>query len=470
MKVDFAKLDRAFNPRCVVVVGDKKDAGYRWLKAQNSLKGKLYSVQVAPQEIEGITALGIQNYTSLLNIPEPIDLVIVSVPRAVAPRILDDCIRKNVAAAHFFTSGFAETDTEEGTRLERQMREMAEAVGFHLIGPNCMGVYSPGAGVRMTEEQYCGPAGPVGLISQSGTHAENFSREAHLHGVTVGKCISFGNGIVLDSADYLSYLGSDDSIKIIGMYLEGVHDGQRFLRVLKEVSSRKPVVVWKGGRTGAGGRAIASHTGSMAIPMAVWESAMRQCGAVTVASIGELIDTLQALLYLPPVLGDRVAVAGGSGGQSVAIADVFAEAGLKVPLLTQASYDKLAAFFSLVGAGCRNPIDPGSNRKEMRRILNILVEDPNIDNLALVMRGRSVWHDAERVEKEINSAIGVKQVTAKPVMAVLPYASPDEMREVLDIGERLRRASIPVLPGFERGARALRNALEYYRLKDGAAA
>ena len=100
MKVDFAKLDRAFNPRCVAVVGDKKDAGYRWLKAQNSLKGKLYSVQVAPPEIEGIRALGIENYTSLLDIPEPVDLVIVSVPRAVAPRILHDCIQKNVAAAH----------------------------------------------------------------------------------------------------------------------------------------------------------------------------------------------------------------------------------------------------------------------------------------------------------------------------------------------------------------------------------
>ncbi len=126
LKVDFTKLDRAFNPQCVVVVGDKVESNFMWLRAQSTFKGKLYSVQVDSKSIEGIKALGVENYTSLLDIPEPVDLAIVAVPRAVALRILEDCIRKEVAAAHFFTAGFAETDTEEGIELERWLIERAE--------------------------------------------------------------------------------------------------------------------------------------------------------------------------------------------------------------------------------------------------------------------------------------------------------------------------------------------------------
>ena len=325
MKVDFNKLEKAFNPRCVVVVGDKRESNYMWLRGQSTFKGKLYSVQIAPEEIEGIKALGVENYTSLMDIPEPVDLAIVAVPRPVAPRILADCIRKEVAAAHFFTSGFAETDTEEGIKLERLMTQMAEQANFHLIGPNCMGIFNPGVGIKQSPDLYSG-GGPVGLIAQSGTHAIAFAFEAHNQGVDINKSVSFGNGIVLDSTDYLEFFGRDPEIKVIGMYLEGVKDGRRFFRVLKEVARQKPVVIWKGGRTEEGGRAIASHTGSLAVPLAIWDAAVRQCGAVKVARMEELIDTLKALLYLKAVYGNRVAVTGGSGGQSVAIADALAEA------------------------------------------------------------------------------------------------------------------------------------------------
>ena len=345
MKADFTKLDRAFNPRCVVVVGDKGESNYMWLRGQSEFKGKLYSVQVDPREIEGIKALGVENFTSLMDIPEAVDLVVVAVPRAIAPRILEDCIRKDAAAAHFFTSGFAETDTEEGIQLEKLLTERAREANFHLIGPNCMGIFNPRAGIRQTPRQYTGITGPVGFISQSGTHAITFSEEAYRQGVDINKSVSFGNGVVLDSADYLEYFGRDDDIKVIGMYLEGVKDGRRFLTVLGEVSAKKPVVIWKGGRTEEGERAIASHTGSMAVPMAIWDAAVKQYGAVKVARMEELIDTLKAILYLAPVNSNTVGIAGGSGGQSVAIADVFAEAGLRVPPLTQESYDELASFF-----------------------------------------------------------------------------------------------------------------------------
>ena len=465
MKADFNKLDRAFNPKCVAVVGDKKETNYMWLHGQSTFKGKLYSVQIAPEEIEGIKALGVENYTSLLDVPEPVDLAIVAVPRAVALRILEDCIRKEVAAAHFFTSGFAETDTEEGIRLERLLTEMAEAANFHLVGPNCMGIFNPKIGVRQSRDQYTGVAGPVGFISQSGTHAIAFASEAHLHGVDINKSVSFGNGVVLDSTDYLEYFGRDPEIKIIGMYLEGVRDGKRFFRVLRDVSAQKPVVIWKGGRTEEGGRAIASHTGSLAVPQEIWDAAVRQCGAMKVASIEELIDTLKALLYLSPVRGDRVAVAGGSGGQSVAIADVFAEAGLRLPLLTQESYDEFATFFTLIGGGYRNPIDTGNvNRRELKRIMEILERDANIDNLVLLLTAR--WATSGQLETHINSVIDMRNRTSKPVMAIVSHSfSPGEVEQAGGIIQKLQSGGVPTFVALERGAHALRNALDYYGLK-----
>ncbi len=465
MKADFTKLDRAFNPRCVVVVGDKRESDFRWLRAQSGFKGELYSVQIAPEEIDGIKALGVENYASLLDVPEPIDLVIVAVPRAVALRILEDCIRKEVAAAYFFTSGFAETDTEEGIRLERLLTERTEQTNFHLIGPNCMGIFNPKVGIRQTERQYTGVSGPVGVISQSGTHAVIFSLEAYLQGVTINKSVSFGNGVVLDSTDYLEYFGRDPEIKVIGMYLEGVRDGRRFFKMLREVAARKPVVIWKGGRTEGGRRAIASHTGSLAVPQAIWNAAVRQCGAIKVARMEELIDTLKALLYLSPVRGDRVAIAGGSGGQSVAIADVFAEAGLKVPLLTQESYDELATFFTLIGAGYRNPIDTGNvNRREMRRIMEILERDANIDNLVLLITMR--FRTPEQLGSSVNLVVDIRKRTPKPVMAILSCSfSPGEVQQAGDVIQKLQSGGVPAFIALERGAFALRNALDYYSLK-----
>jgi len=463
MKTDFAKLERAFNPRCVVVVGDKGESGYMWLHAQTEFEGKLYSVQVDPKEIEGIKALGVENFTSLLDVPDEVDLAIVAVPRTVAPHILEDCIKKDVSAAHFFTSGFAETDTEEGINLQRILTEMASRANFHLVGPNCMGIYNPRWGIRQSMMQRIGFTGTVGFIAQSGTHAIAFSEEAYQQGLDVNKSVSFGNGIVLDSTDYLEYFGRDEGIKTIGMYLEGVRDGRRFLATLKEVAARKPVVIWKGGRTEEGRRAIASHTGSLAVPMAIWDSAIKQCGAVSVRSMDELVDTLKAIQYLPPVYSNRVGITGGSGGQSVAIADVFAEAGLKVPALTQESYEELDTFFTLIGGGYRNPIDTGNvNRREMKRIMEILERDSNVDNLVLLTSANSRM--IGQIDQHIAMLSEIRGHTSKPVAVILASFGFDNAEMARDVVQKFRDGGIPTFPSLERGAKALKKALDYHYL------
>jgi acyl-CoA synthetase (NDP forming) len=284
--------------------------------------------------------------------------------------------------------------------------------------------------------------------------------------VNINKSVSFGNGVVLDSTDYLEYFGGDPEVQVIGMYLEGLRDGRRFLKVLKEVSARKPVVIWKGGRTEEGGRAIASHTASLAVPQTIWDAAVRQHGGIEVARMEELIDTLKALIHLSLVRGDRVGVTGGSGGQSVAVADEFAEVGLRVPLLTQGSYDELATFFNLIGGGYLNPIDTGNtNRREINRILEILERDINIDNLVLLIV--TGFGNSEQIEAHINSVIDIRQRTSKPVMAILPHSSlSKEVKQVEDIIQKLQDGGVPTFITLERGACALKNTLDYYSWKN----
>jgi acyl-CoA synthetase (NDP forming) len=466
LKTDLAKLARAFNPRCVVVVGDSRRNNFGWLRAQSNFKGKLYSVQVNPETVKEIRALGIENHASLMDIPEEIDLVIVAVPREAVLRVVEDCIRKDVAAVHLFAAGFAETDTKEGIELERQLADRARQANLHVIGPNCFGIFNPGIGLRQSEEQYTGVSGQAGFISQSGNLALAFSLEAHLQGIDISKSVSFGNGIVLDSADYLEYLGRDPETKVIGMYLEGVKDGKRLLRVLGEIAAKKPVLIWKGGRTEEGSRAIASHTGSLAVPQTIWDAAVSQHGAMKISSMEEMIDTVKALLYLPPVRGDGVGVAGGSGGQSVIVADVFAEAGLRVSSLTPESYEELASFFVLIGGGYPNPIDTGGNvnRLEIRRIMQVLERDANIDNLVMIVSTKPGWNvTPQQVEENIRLLDDIKKATQKPVMALVYFSTHNAEEVARGIMLKLREKGIPAFPSVERGARALKNALDYYR-------
>jgi acyl-CoA synthetase (NDP forming) len=386
------------------------------------------------------------------------------VPRNATPGVLDDCIAKDVAAAHFFSAGFSETNTEEGTALERRLVKKAEKAGFHLIGPNCMGLFNPRVGIKQSEEQYTGASGPLGFISQSGSIAIGFSLDAHTQGLDINKSVSFGNGVVIDSPDFLEYFGQDPEIRAIGMYLEGVKNGRRFLSVLKEVAARKPVVIWKGGRTEEGGRATASHTGSLAASRVIWDSAVKQCGAIQVTSLEELIDTLKAFLFLPVIQGNRVAIAGGPGGHSVTATDIFAECGLNVPQLTQESYDELETFFGPVGGSYRNPIDSaGPVRRDMKRVMDIVAQDAHIDNVVYFVSTKPGWHfTTEQLKAAKDLLDSIKKKSAKPLMVVSMLYNADAEKEIKDIMFNLQAMGIPVFLSFERCALALRNALQYY--------
>ena len=461
------QLDAALSPSVVAVVGSRRVDDYSWLRNMSDFKGKLYSVQIDPNDIAGIEEMGIPNYKSLVDIPEPVDYVVVAVPRRVSPFVLKDAIAKGVKTVHMFTSGFAESG-EEGLELQQQITQMAQDAGVLIIGPNCMGVFNPHVGMRFGAGQQVDAIGGATIISQSGAHASSMTQGLQASGVGVNVSISFGNAIILDSPDLLQYFAEDPATNVICAYIEGPKDGQRFFRALREVAPVKPVVLWKGGQTDAGRRSAASHTGSLAGSIDIWNAGARQAGAIPANSLDEVIDAAKMLTYLKPTTGDRVGIIGGSGGQSVSMSDDFSWAGLNVPTLTEPTLEQMASFFQLVGASYFNPVDIGGiNRSNLETILGLLTGDPNVDIVAMmrgVQRGRRSQED---VAAELKLYGEARDKSGKPMLAMfwtpVPYPDNAPMEEM---DATLRDLGIPTFPSPVRAALALKKTVDYYRFRE----
>jgi acyl-CoA synthetase (NDP forming) len=464
-------LRRALNPRTVVVVGDKRANGYLWLRNMSTFTGDVYSVQIEPAEIPGIEELGVPNFASLADVPGEIDYVMCAVPRPVSPKIIAACAERGVAGVALFTSGFAETAEEGGVRLQAELGHIAREAGMALIGPNCMGLYNARLGVRQSAEQPAGEPGPVGFISQSGTHAINFSLTGASQGVRISTSISIGNAEVLDVPDYLDYLAADSDTQVIAMYVEGVKDGRRLFESLRRAARAKPVVVWKGGVTAAGARATASHTASLATSATIWDAMVRQAGAMAAETLDETLDVLKVLLFAKPARGKCMGLMAMTGGQSVVITDAFERAGLEVPLLTATSYDQLAGFFNIIGGSYRNPLDMGGTigfggqSQQLQRLLDILDADANVDAIAMELASGFMarrWQaDPASLDTLLDVLTAHRHRSAKPFLAIL---HPGHLEEVTARARaRVAERELPVFHSFERGARALQRAVDYWR-------
>ncbi len=464
-------LARAFNARAVAVIGDKRMGGYLWLRAMSRFARKLYSVQIDPNEIPGIEAMGVTNCRSLAEVPEPVDYAISAVPRQIAPRILRDCVAAGVKGVGFFTSGFSETGEELGLKLERELRATAAESDIALVGPNCMGLYNPSIGLSNFPDLPVGGGGDVCFISQSGTHSINFCLQAPIRGIRINKAASIGNVLMLEAADYLDLMSDDPATRAIGMYLEGVRDGRRFFASLKSAAARHPVVVWKGGMTEAGARATFSHTGSLATAAAVWRALIVQSGAVSVASLDAMLDAMELLARGRRVGGRGMGLVAMTGGQSVVITDTFAAAGLEVPALSAASYAELKNFFNIIGGSYRNPLDAGGtigmghDQGNLDRILDILERDPAIDAIVLeigtgLRAARWSTHEDE-LTSLLDQLAEFNGRSHKPFAAILHPAHVEVI--VARAKELARGRGLVVFDSFERAAAAFAAAAGYWQ-------
>ncbi len=469
----FENLKRAFEPKVAVVIGDKKMGGYMWLRALKRFTGKLYSVQIDPNEIPAIEAMGIENRKSLAEITEHIDYAVSAVPRQVAPRILKDCVDNKVGSIGFFTSGFSETTEELGIQLERQLRDTALGSDIALVGPNCMGLYSPAFGLCNFPDEHVGEAGDVCFISQSGTHSINFAVQAVPHGIKVNKAASIGNVLILEAADYIDLMAADPKTRVLGMYIEGMRDGRRFFESVQRAAKKIPVVIWKGGVTDAGARATFSHTGSLATQGAVWGAAVRQSGAASVDNLDAMLDAVELIARGRPLKGRGMGLVAMTGGQSVGITDTFASAQLEVPTLSDSSYDELKSFFNIIGGSYRNPLDAGGtigggvNQGNLDKILSILDRDPVIDAIVLEIgtgfrAARWATHEDE-LTTMLDRIAEFAKATPKPFAVILHPAHVEAI--VARAKELARERGLVVFDTFERAAAAFRAAADSYEAR-----
>jgi acyl-CoA synthetase (NDP forming) len=463
-------LKRAFAAETVAVIGDKRMGGYLWLRAMKRFTGKLYSIQIDPNEIPGIEALGVVNLKSLAEVPETVDYAVSAVPRQVAPRILKDCIDNQVRGIGFFTSGFSETSEELGIKLEGELKALATAADIALVGPNCMGLYNPSIGLCNFPDLNVGKAGDVCFISQSGTHSINFCAQAPSRGININRAASIGNVLMIEAADFIDVMAADPATRVIGMYVEGVRDGRRFFESLKRAAATHPVVVWKGGMTEAGARATFSHTGSLATPAAVWTAMVRQSGAVGVAGLDATLDAVEMLARGKPVAGRRMGLVAMTGGQSVVITDTFASAGLEIPALSAVSYEELKGFFNIIGGSYRNPLDAGGtigggvHTGNLEHILQILDRDPVIDAIVLEvgtgLRAQRWAAHEDELTGLLDKVAEFGRATSKPFVLIL---HPAHVEAIVARAKQLaRERGLVVFDSFERSAAAIRVAYDYW--------
>lgn len=467
MPVDRARLHRALNPKTIVVVGDK-GPNFQWITNCAEFTGNLYSVQLDEKEVAGIEAKGIKNFRSLMEIPGEVDLVICAVPRNVAPFIVADAVKKQVGGVAMYTSGFVETTEPIGIELQAKIVAIANEANMPLVGPNCMGIYNRRLGVKFTTTQQKGEGGAISIVSQSGTHGVGITVGAQRLGVPVTRTISIGNAAVLNEADYLEYLLDDPETPAIAMYLEGIRAGRRFFELLREGTKKKPVIIWRGGRTRAGARAVKSHTASLASDDAVWMALMRQCGAISTESLEDTIETIAALVHTPKSSKKNMALVAMTGGQSVAITDQFERAGFEVPELSDSSYQRLGEFFVTIGGSYRNPFDAsstiGRESDNLQKILEILADDPAIEGVAIELQTRDFEKSTERLDGMLDLMKRYRDKTGQPVVGLIPTGG--GMGDQEELGSKARvhvaNAGFPVYPSFRSGATALGRVRAYY--------
>jgi len=355
------QLDRLFNPSSIAIIGaskDKRKSGGRFVSGliSGSFEGKLYPVNPGESEI-----LGLRSYHRVQDIPGEIDLAFVTVPARIVPQVIGDCNQKGVKFAVVHSAGFSELGAE-GKELEEQMLRFARQGGPRIIGPNCMGFYCPQAGINTiasvpaTKEE----AGSVAFVGQSGWVAENIMVMGYERGLRFSKVVSIGNQSDLTIEGLLEYFANDADTQVIGFYIEGIKRGKDFLRLAKQISRKKPIIVWKAGRTEGGARAAASHTGSMAGSSVVFDAALMQSGVAIARNLEELLDMMVG--FTCPVLpkGNKVGLLVEAGGGAVAASDTAEALGFELSTLSTEAQQELVDILKGIippFASPRNPVD-----------------------------------------------------------------------------------------------------------------
>ena len=378
-------METFFTPQSVALVGASATPGKVGNSVLDSIakhdyKGKVYPINPKADEI-----LGIKCYPSLEAIQDPVDLVVVCVDLSITPPVLETCAKKGIHNVVIVSGGGKELGGERAA-YEAEIKRLSEQNKIRIIGPNCIGMFNAAnrldcafqGQARMVRAKQ----GPVALLSQSGTMGISFLETADSFGLS--KMVSYGNRSDVDEADMIWYLANDPQTKVIALYVEGFGDGRKFIETAKRVmrEKKKPIVIWKSGRTALGAKQAASHTGSLGGSNAIIMGAFKQAGIASVESYQELASVVKGLAWQPHAKGPRVALVSNGAGPMIGAIDQFEKYGLELGKVTEATLKEMKEHYPptyVIGNGNPADVTGGANADDYRYAIQKFMDDSNID-------------------------------------------------------------------------------------------
>ena len=474
-------IESFFKPKSVAVAGVSTDpnkmgsiifANLLANRRKGVLKANVYALNPSHDRIGDEPC-----YASIRDLPETPELLIVAVPESFTPSLVADASKEGVKAAVIVTSGYAEAGKGD---VEKEIGRAAAKSGMRILGPNTMGLIDMESGVdtlflRSTKRVPDGSeivskldplSGGIAIITQSGHLGETISEELAANGVGIRAMVGTGNQLDVSVEDVIQYFADDERTKVIAVYLEGLRDGRRFMRAASHATLRKPMVVFKVGKTSVGARAALTHTASLVGDYDVYRAAFRQAGAVEAGSLEELVDYSVALSMLPTVKGNRLVIVTNAGGVGAIGADEAERAGLRVEPLGDAAKEKLRSELGGKGfvsnASLGNPIDLTASvtTEEFDRAVRCVLELPKFDLVMIVPTHQAPGMDYD-VGQRLSGAIATSK---KPVIASVIGKSPLASK----IRSELMACGIPCFPTPERAVRAFAAAAASMKLRETA--
>lgn len=436
-----------FNPKSVAIIGASPVAGKLSNVIMNSLKdigypGKMYPVNPKYESIDGMEC-----YQSVADIKDNVDIAVFCIPASTVLDAMEDVVKKGVKGAIIVSAGFKETG-QEGAVLEEILKKISNETDIRIMGPNCLGVFDNISKIDtffiLRERVKRPPAGGLSILSQSGSFAGTIMDELSAEGLGVAKIVNYGNRIDVGESDCLEYIVGDKSTRVVGLYMESVDDGKRFIEAARRCAAKKPVFAIKVGRHEAGISAARSHTGAIAGRYEIYSAAFKKAGIIAVKDYSEFLDACKVLSKHETAGGRKVLIITDGGGMGASIADACGDLGLAVAEPSRKMKDTLASKLPPFCA-VENPIDLTGSVSDKDYVM-VLKEAMSEYDLAIVM---VLWGPPLLTDRLIKMLKDASVEIGKPVIICSPGGEYSRKRNRM-----FEEAGLPVFSSPEEAARA----------------
>lgn len=378
-------MDKLFNPKTIAIIGashDKEKLGYQILDVlqKNNYHGKIYPINPDATEI-----MNLQCFSEIKLVDAEIDLAIIVVPAKIVPKVLKECVDKNVAFAIIISSGFSENG-QEGKALQDQIKEIIKSSPIRVVGPNCLGVFNTATNFDATFASPKLIKGGVSAVFQSGALGVAMLDWADKYHFGFSKFVSLGNKIDIEESELIEYLADDPDTKIIALYLENISNPQKFLAVCRKATEKKPVIILKGGTTELGAKAAFSHTAAMITSSHTTKAIFHQANLIIAPSIEAMLNIIQILISEPQIINKKMLIITNAGGPGILATDMASRLGMKLPPISEKDIAALKKVLPNV-ATLSNPMDLSgtAKAKDYEAALEYAIKDNEYSSILVLL-------------------------------------------------------------------------------------